>query len=104
MSTTLPQGGLYTIPPGGSEVISFPFDIASGVTITAAVAKTLLRGSASDSPLTLGTAVVSSGTVTVPITSVTAGQLWQIKVTATTDESPAQVFISEVEVLCETGI
>jgi hypothetical protein len=103
MSTTLPQGGLYTIPPGGSEVLSFPFDLADGVSITAVAAKTLLRGSALDSPLTLGTVGGSGATVTVPVTSVTAGQLWQVKVTATTNESPAQVFISEAVVLCENA-
>jgi hypothetical protein len=103
MSTTLPQGGLYVIPPGGTEVISFPIDLADGVSITAVAAKTLLRGSALDAPLTLGTVGGSGGTVEVPVTAVTEGQLWAIKVTATTNEVPPQVFISEAEVLCETS-
>jgi hypothetical protein len=103
MSTTVPQGGIYVIPPGGSELIAFPFDLPVGVTITIAADKALLRGSALASPLTLGTPTQSGGTVSVPVTSVTEGQLWAIKVTATTNEVPPQVFISEAEVLCETS-
>jgi hypothetical protein len=102
MSLTLQQGDLYTIPPGGTEVIQFPFTLGVGVTVTTKTATpTLLRGSASDPALTVGTLTESAGTVTVPVTSVTAGQLWEIKVAIVTSETPAQTFVSVARVLCE---
>lgn len=103
MSLTISQGNLFTIPPGATEGVDFIFDIPTGASVASkSVAKTLIRGNASDSPLTLGTAIESNGTVTVPVTSVTEGQFWELKCTVITNENPSQTFVSMALVNCET--
>jgi hypothetical protein len=104
MSVTIEQAGLWTIPPGSTENIAFPFTLGSATVASKTVSKTLLRGLSTDSPLTLGTATESAGTVSVPVTSVTEGQLWEIQVTIITSESPTQTFISQARVLCEARL
>src|SRR5205085_3431805 len=103
MSLTVSQAGLFTIPPGATENIDFIFDMPTGTSVASkSVSKTLIRGNALDSPIVLGTLTESQGTVTVPVTSATEGQFWEVKCTVITNENPSQTFISMANVNCET--
>jgi hypothetical protein len=103
MSLTISQGNLFTIPPGATEAVAFVFDLPEGVAIASEeVEEALIRGSEEDTGITVGTPLESEGTVTVPITSATEGQMWSLTCTVTTTEVPAQVFVSMAYVNCET--
>jgi hypothetical protein len=103
MSITVNQGNLFTIPPGAREVVDFIFDMPAGTSVaTKTVTKTLIRGNAADTGITLGTPDEAAGVVSVSVTSATEGQFWEVKCTITTNENPSQTFISMVYVNCET--